>query len=143
MNLSEHFTLDEFTFSQAAARNNLDNTPDEETLENLKHTAECMEEVRELLGHPISINSAFRSPEVNKAVGSTSKKSHHLTGQAVDFTCRGFGTPREIVQAIVDSDIEFCQVILEFDRWVHISFVPGKNKNQALIIDSRGTREFS
>ncbi len=143
MNLSEHFTLEEMTFSEAASRRNLDNTPDEEALDNLKHTAECMEKVRDLLGSAIAVNSAYRSPEVNKAVGSTSKKSQHLSGQAVDFTCRGFGTPRDVVEAVIASDIEFDQIILEFDRWVHISFTKGRNRQQALIIDSNGTREFS
>lgn len=143
MNLSEHFTLEEMTFSEAAARKGLDNTPDEFSLDNLQHTAECMEQVRDLLAHPININSAYRSPEVNKAVGSTAKKSQHMSGQAVDFTCRGFGTPRDIVEAVVASDIDFDQIILEFDRWVHISFTKGRNRKQALIIDSNGTREFS
>lgn len=143
MNLTEHFTLAEMTFSQAAARKGLDNTPDEISLDNLQYTAECMEEVRDLLGHPINISSAYRSPEVNKAVGSTAKKSQHMSGQAVDFTCSGFGTPRDVVEAIIDSDIEYDQIILEFDKWVHISFTRGRSRQQALVIDNSGTRDFS
>lgn len=143
MNLTEHFTLAEMTFSQTAARKGLDNTPDEISLDNLQYTAECMEEVRDLLGYPINISSAYRSPEVNKAVGSTAKKSQHMSGQAVDFTCPSFGTPRDVVEAIIDSDIVYDQIILEFDRWVHISFTRGRNRRQALIIDNSGTRDFS
>lgn len=142
MNLSEHFTLEEFTFSQTAARKGIDNNPPEDVLEALQHTAECMEELRELLGHPININSAYRSPALNKAVGSKGT-SQHLTGEAVDFTCSGFGTPAEIVEHILDSDIEYDQVILEFDRWVHISFSQTRNRKQALIIDNSGTRAYA
>ncbi len=143
--LSEHFTLEELTFSQTAARKGLDNTPSKEIVLNLTYTANKLELVRELLGNkPLIISSGYRSPEVNKAVGSTAKRSQHLTGEAVDFTCPQFGTPRQIVKAIQASDIDYDQVILEFDRWVHISFTrSGSNRNQALVIDSSGTRLFA
>jgi len=60
----------------------------------------------------------------------------------VDFTCPKFGTPAQIVAALVESDIQFDQVILEFQRWVHISFSP-RNRRQALVIDKTGTRSFA
>lgn len=142
-NLSEHFTLEELTFSQAAARNNLNNIPVGAELENLKYTAECMEQVRDLLKFPIHINSGYRSPAVNKAVGSTAKHSQHMDGQAVDFTCQQFGTPEQIVKAIIKSGIEYDQVIHEFNSWVHISFKKADSRRQALVIDSEGTRFFA
>ncbi len=121
----------------------VDNTPGAEELANLAETAQAMEEVRELLGHPIHINSAYRSPAVNKAVGSKSKKSQHIEGRAVDFICPKFGTPRQIVEAIKESGIQYCQLILEYESWVHISFDKSNNRNQVLVIDSTGTRIFA
>ncbi len=142
--LSEHFTLEELTARKTARRLGLDNTPPQDVLENLTYTANKMEKVRELLGgNPIVISSGYRSPAVNKAVGSKSKKSQHLSGQAIDFTCPKFGSPRKIVEAIKNSDINYDQVIYEFDEWVHISFTQSDNRKQALTIDSQGTRLFA
>lgn len=142
--LSEHFTLEELTASQTARRLGIDNTPPKDVLENLTYTANKMEQVRELLGNnPIVISSGYRSPAVNKAVGSKSKKSQHLSGQAIDFTCPKFGSPRKIVEAITKSNISYDQVIHEFDEWVHISFTKSDNRKQALTIDSQGTRLFA
>lgn len=133
MQLSKYFTLAEFTVSQTASRNGINNNPPEEVLERLIHTAECMEKVRKLLGNPINISSGYRSPELNAAVkGATT--SQHLTGEACDFTCPRFGTPRQIVDKIRKSAIDFDQLILEFDSWVHISFKRGGNRKQVLAI---------
>ncbi len=141
MMLSPNFALSEFTESQTAARLGLDNDPPAELYETLKATARCMEDVRDLLGgKAVLVSSAYRSPEVNKAVGG-SASSQHTKGEAVDFTCPKFGTPREIVAKIKDSPLLFDQLILEFDRWVHISFST-RNRRQTLIIDRNGTRPF-
>ena len=141
MMLSPNFALSEFTESQTAARLGLDNDPPAELYETLKATARCMEDIRDLLGgKPVLVSSAYRSPEVNKAVGG-SANSQHTKGEAVDFTCPKFGTPREIVAKIKDSPLLFDQLILEYDRWVHISF-SSRNRRQVLIIDRNGTRPF-
>lgn len=141
-NLSEHFSLDEFTNSQTAARQGIDNTPDNRTLEALKLTASGLEQVRSELGNrPILISSGYRSPALNAAVGGA-QGSQHLLGQAVDFTCPSYGTPAEIVRKLVASNIQFDQVIVEFSKWVHISF-SSRNRRTALVIDSSGTREFA
>jgi hypothetical protein len=140
--ISTHFTIDELTHSQEAARRGLDNDPPLHVLDALKNTAYQMELVRLELGEkPILISSGYRSPEVNAAVGG-SKGSQHLLGQAVDFTCPTFGTPREIVQRLIDSAIQYDQVIEEFGKWVHISF-SDRNRRQALIIDKTGTRAYA
>ena len=142
MNLSEHFTLDELTFSQTAARNGIDNTPDARTIEALKLTCAGLEQVREVLqNRPIFISSGYRCAELNVKVGGQ-PGSQHLLGQAVDFTCPSFGNPRAIVQHLVESNIQFDQCIVEFDRWVHISF-SNRNRRHALVIDKNGTREFA
>ena len=141
--LSKYFTLEELTASQAAARHNLNNNPPPEALENLKFLTANMDKVREFLGHPIRVSSGYRSVAVNTAVGSKSSKSQHTQGLAMDFTCPGFGTPKQVVQAIIDSDFEYDQIIHEFNSWVHISFVKNKPRKQALVIDSKGTRSFA
>ena len=141
MNLSPHFTLAELTVSQTASRKGLDNTPPPDALANLKRTALGLEAVRIMLGAPISISSGYRSPAVNKAVGGA-VNSQHLTGQAVDLICPGFGKPERVVKAILASGLKFDQVIVEFDAWVHLSF-SDTPRMQALIIDRKGTRPFT
>ena len=141
MKLSKFFTLEELTVSQAAARQGLSNVPDAATLKTLTNTAKCLDAVRALLGVPIVVNSGYRSPLVNRAVGGASK-SQHVEGKAVDFIAPKFGSPRQIVEKILSSNISFCQIILEFDSWVHISF-SSDNRKQALVIDKQGTRIFS
>ena len=138
MNLSAHFTLEELTRSETALRKGLDNTPDAETIANLTELANGLEKVRELLGHPIHVNSAYRGPKVNSAVGG-SKNSAHMRGWAADIVCPGFGSPREVCHAIMSSTIDYDQLILEFDAWTHISFEPTMRR-QNLTIDGSGTR---
>lgn len=141
MQLSPHFTLAELTVSQSAARLGIDNNPPPEVIKNLERTALGLEGVRMLLGAPVLISSGYRSPVLNMEIGGA-KNSQHMTGQAVDFICPGFGSPAQIVKTIVNSGMQFDQVILEFDRWVHLSF-SDKPRRQALIIDRDGTRAFA
>jgi hypothetical protein len=141
MYLSTNFTLDEFTNSQTAERNGIDNTPPDSMLPTLRQTAYGLELVRTLLNNkPILISSGYRSPALNAAAGGA-QGSQHLLGEACDFTCPTYGTPEQVVRAIVASKIPFDQVIHEFGRWVHISFGP-RNRRQALTIDKMGTRPF-
>lgn len=141
MKLSPNFTLAEFTHSQIAAREGIDNTPSLAILDNIKFTANELEKVRALLGTPIIISSGYRSPELNTAAKG-SRSSQHLEGRAVDFTSPLFGSPKQIVEKILSSDIQYDQVIHEFNTWVHISFSP-RNRKQALVIDNNGTRNFA
>ena len=127
--LSANFTLAEFTHSEIATRKGIDNTPPEDVLANLHELAAQMEKVRYLLDAPIHINSAYRSPKVNAAVGGAST-SAHMTGQAVDFICPQFGTPLEVAKAIAASDIEFDQLIAE-GTWVHLG-IRGDMRRQVL-----------
>ncbi len=141
MKLSPHFDLSEFTTSEVAARKGIINDPPELIVEKLKATAAGMEQVRKLLGdRPVLISSGYRSAGLNKAVGG-SKTSQHVVGEAVDFTCPSFGPPRQIVEALIGK-LSYDQLILEFDRWVHISFSDAPRK-QVLIIDLSGTRRYS
>ena len=138
MHLSANFTLEELTRSEVALRKGLDNTPDAETIANLTELALALEKVRDLLGKPIHINSAYRGPKVNSAVGG-SKTSAHMKGYAADFVCPAFGTPQDICHSIMDSTIDYDQLIHEFGAWVHISIDP-QMRRMNLTIDSQGTR---
>lgn len=142
MNLSPSFTLEELTHTD---HREFDNMPNDEELANLYRLAEFLEQVKVVIGgKPIIVNSAFRSAEVNKAVGS-SDKSQHRRGCAADIRVPGM-TPDEVVRAIIGSDLEYDQVIREFDRWTHVSIPNTEDANpraMALIIDKTGTRAFA
>jgi uncharacterized protein YcbK (DUF882 family) len=142
MQLSQNFTLEELTHTD---HRELDNTPNDIEINNLKRLAEFLEQVKIVLGgKPVMVNSAFRSKAVNDAVGSKDS-SQHRVGCAADLRIPGM-TPDEVVKAIIASGIGYDQVIREFDRWTHVS-VPtdpmGKPRKQALIIDKQGTRAYS
>ena len=144
MNLSKNFTLEEMIASETASRHHIDQTPSNEVLMNLRRLALFLEDVRKLLGKPIHINSAYRSPLANEAVGGK-KTSQHCRGTAADLKVKGM-TPNEVVSAIVKSGLQYDQVIREFDAWTHISIPNGKDlppRKQALIIDKKGTRPFA
>lgn len=141
MNLSPHFTLEELTHTD---HRELDNTPNDAELENLKRLAEFLEEVKTVLGgKPIMVNSAFRSKAVNDAVGSKDTSQHRI-GCAADIRVPTM-TPDQVVRAIIASGLPYDQIIREFDRWTHVS-IPNtpeaKPRKQALIIDRSGTRAF-
>jgi hypothetical protein len=142
VHLSKYFTLEELIFSQTATRLNIDNKPSKSIILQLTKTATKLDNIRNLLNKPIFISSGYRGPILNARIGS-SITSQHLKGEAVDFTCKEFGSPRKVVLAILASGIEFDQLILEYDAWVHISFVDSGNRKQALIINKKGTRVFS
>lgn len=135
--LSPHFSLAELTRSDYAARHNISNVPMPRIIENLVFTAQCLEAVRSLLGHPMAVHSGYRSQEVNDAVGG-SLTSQHRYGLAVDFTCEAFGSPFEVCKAIEASPIQFDQLIHEYGQWVHISFVRREPRRSVLSIFSPG-----
>ena len=142
MNLPPHFTLEELTHTD---HREFDNTPNGDELANLVRLADFLEQVKVILGgKPIMVNSAFRSKQVNDAVGSKDT-SQHRVGCAADIRVPGM-TPDEVVKAIIASPLAYDQVIREFDRWTHIS-VPNSVSTAArkskLIIDKAGTRAYA
>ena len=131
------------TVSEIGARKGLDNTPNATEISNLVRTALLLEQVRALLKKPIIINSAYRSKAVNDAVGSKDTSQHRI-GCAADIRVPGM-TPKQVVEAIMKSDIPYDQIIREFDSWTHISVpdMPSRPpRKQALIIDRNGTRPY-
>ena len=142
MNLSEHFTLEELTFTD---HREFDNTPNATERANLVRLAGFLERVKTTLGgKPVMVNSAFRSKQVNDAVGSKDTSQHRL-GCAADIRVPSL-TPDQVVKAIMAAKLPFDQLIREFDRWTHISVtntLNGTPRNQVLIIDGKGTRPYA
>ena len=142
MKLTEHFTLEELTHTD---HRQFDNTPNDAEKANLERLALFLEQVKEVLGgKPIMVNSAFRSKQVNDAVGSKDTSQHRI-GCAADIRVPSM-TPDEVVKAVIASGIGYDQIIREFDRWTHISIpntAGGNPRRQSLIIDKTGTRTYA
>ena len=146
MNLTEHFTLEELTTTD---HREFDNTPNETERANLVRLAGLLELVKVALGgKPVMVNSAFRSKQVNDAVGSKDS-SQHRVGCACDIRVPGV-TPDQVVKAVIAAKLPFDQLIREFalptgGGWTHIS-IPndpkGKPRGQTLIIDKAGVRPY-
>jgi hypothetical protein len=136
MLLTPNFSLEQLTYSETAERERIDNTPSVEIVENLRLLARGLEQVRMLTGFPLEISSGYRCPELNSRVRGA-KTSQHTRGQAADFTCDEFGPPLDIIKTIRDSDIDFDQCILEYAKWVHISFSAAPRGKVLTIYDSK------
>ena len=139
--MTPNFTLAELTVTD---HREFKNEPNPSEIANLQRLAGLLEQVKSVLGGvPIMVNSAFRSKQVNDAVGSKDTSQHRL-GCAADIRVPGMA-PDAVVKAVIAAKLPFDQLIREFDRWTHIS-VPndpkGKPRGQALIIDSKGTRPY-
>lgn len=135
MNLSEHFTLEEATYSETAVRMDIPNQPNEQQLENMKKAAAGLEQLRAVSG-PLRINSWLRLPAVNVAVGG-SKVSSHMDGWAIDVSSTKM-TPIELCRKVEELDIKFDQMIHEFGRWMHISFAPEMRQQKLTIFKPEG-----
>ena len=141
MQLTPHFSLDQLMASETAARCGIDNSPTAAIVENLRETALGLEQVRSLLGQALDISSGYRCPALNEAVGG-SATSQHCEGRAVDFECPAYGSPAAVAQAIKRSDIAFDTLILEYGRWVHLSFAPSARRRVMTIYeDGKGYRD--
>lgn len=144
MQLSEHFTLEEMTQSQIGARHGIDNTPSDQEIDNLKRVCAMLEKVRALVGKPITVTSGYRAEAINSLLGSKNTSQHRL-GCAADIKVAGMPI-KQLFDAIIQSDIEYDQIILEYDAWVHISVPNTANdfcRHSKLVIDKSGTRAYS
>ena len=140
MKLTNNFTLEELTKSETALRQNIDNTPTDDVIANLRILAEkVLQPVREHYGRGVKVNSGYRSMAVNAAVGGVqgAKPSDHTRGMAADIEIPGLPNA-ELAQWIQDN-LEYTQVILEFytpgipdSGWVHVSYDPSNLKKQSL-----------
>lgn len=142
MNLSKNFTLNEFCKSYTADRLGIDNTPSPEIVRALIVTASGLQVIRNELCNKfeeevgIHVSSGYRCLALNKAVGGA-ENSDHTLGWAADITADDM-KPEELVRFCIEQDIQFDQVINEYDKWVHISFNP-RMRGHALRADRIGS----
>jgi zinc D-Ala-D-Ala carboxypeptidase len=137
MKLTNNFTKEELTKSETALRRGLDNTPTVEVVENLQTLAEkVLQPIRDHFARGVKVNSGYRAPEVNAAVGG-SKTSDHCKGMAADIEIPGL--PNAELAKWIEANLEYTQVILEFytqgipdSGWVHVSYDPANLKKQSL-----------
>lgn len=128
-----YFSIKELCHSDTADKNKLLNTPNVEQTDNMLNLIYyVLQPLRERIGQPIIINSGFRCPKVNSLVRGASN-SQHLEGKAVDFHIKGMAVS-EIIRFIKATNIEYDQLINEYDKWVHISFNKGHNRMQSFSI---------
>lgn len=128
-----YFTLHELTASAEARQNNIDNTPPPGVKVRLQNLiVHLLDPVREKWGAPITVNSGYRCPVLNKQVGGV-PASQHVKGEAADITAGSPAQNNQLFKMIIDSGIEFDQLIDEKGyRWLHVSYSPGKNRRQIL-----------
>ena len=126
--ISKHISYKESVYSITATRRGINNIPDDEQLTNMELVAEeVFEPLREWVGGPIKINSFFRCPKLNKAIGGSSK-SQHCYGQAIDIDDTFHKASNADMYNYIKDNLEFDQLIWEFGDnknpdWVHVSYV--------------------
>jgi hypothetical protein len=137
--ISKHITYDEGCFSNTAVARGINNHPNAEQLVNMKLVAEnCFEPAREHFKTPLKINSFFRSPALNKAIGGSITSQHTATnGAAIDIN--GLKIKNKDLGEWLMKNVMFCQIIFEFYdntkkdyQWIHISYDKNNNKKQVL-----------
>ncbi len=133
MQLTANFSLAELTVTGR----NMPNVPNEAEVASLRSLAEyILQPLRDALGKPVRVNSAFRSEAVNRAVGGTATSQHRL-GQAADVHVPGM-TSTEVAKKIVALGLPFDQVIEEFGSWVHVSYGPRHRRQQLTAVKRSG-----
>ena len=139
-NLSEHFLLGEFTRSKYPEVYNI---PSHEAIANMKRLCVWLEVLRNKVGHPIVINSGYRSPQLNRKVGGA-PTSNHLTGCAVDIRTSGFEQAIEYTAILIayatESNQEFDELLIEKNRygavWLHFAVRPKENRHKVNFINA-------
>ncbi len=142
LRLSDNFKLSELVKSSTADRLGIDNIPTTEVILNLERLClRVLQQIRDWYELPVKVNSGFRCPKLNQAIGS-SKKSQHLTGEAADIEI--YGLDNLELACWIRDNLEFDQLILEFydgtpqSGWVHVSLKEHGNRNECLTIN-KGT----
>lgn len=145
--ITKNFTLAELIYSATAAKKGIDNKPTEEHYKNMVSLCKnVLQPLREKLGKPINVNSCYRCPKLNAAVGGA-KTSQHCNGQAADIEINGMSNYD--LACYIRDNFEFDQLILEFcdnlkndknSGWVHVSYKDSGNRKQVLTINKSGTK---
>ena len=137
MRLSKNFTLSEITKSNTAKRLGIENAPNKEHLKNMQVLIrDLLQPLRAAIG-PIRVSSGYRNPQLNRAIGGSSK-SQHCKGEALDlqFWSKGEMCNKKIYEWVLKSGIEFDQMINEFDfSWIHIS-LKSNGKNRRMVLEA-------
>ena len=132
----KYFTIEELTRSATATARGIDNTPTPEIKANLERLVDkVLDGLREIYGKPITVNSGYRCPELNKAVGG-SKTSDHMKGFSADITASNKKENATLFQIIKDK-FDFDQLIWEkgnseYPDWIHVSYNPNRLRKQVL-----------
>ena len=145
--ITKNFTLAELTYSATASKKGIKNQPSEEHYKNIVTLCEkVLQPLRDKLGKPIVINSCYRCPELNTAVGGA-KTSQHCNGQAADIEIMGLSNYD--LACYIREHMDFDQLILEYadnlkndknSGWVHVSYKTSGNRHQCLTINKSGTK---
>ena len=145
--ITKNFTLKELTYSATAVKKGIENKPTEEHYKNMVSLCKnVLQPLREKLGKPIAVNSCYRCPKLNAAVGGV-KTSQHCNGQAADIEVMGMSNYD--LACYIRDNFEFDQLILEFcdnlkndknSGWVHVSYKDSGNRKQTLTINKSGTK---
>lgn len=120
-----YFTIEELVHSDYATLYGIDNRPDEKSMHSLRVLVqEVLDPLRDAYGAPIYVNSGYRCPELNRAVGG-SPGSHHLRGMAADITTGSRQGNRRLFDLVVSKRLKYTQLIDEKNfSWLHISYDP-------------------
>jgi hypothetical protein len=126
--ISNHISYKEGVYSTTAIRRGINNTPNDEQLANMELIAEkVFEPLRKWVDGPIKVNSFFRSVDLNKAIGGSSK-SQHCKGQAIDIDDTYGKAANSEMYHYIKENLDFDQLIWEFGdddnpNWLHVSYV--------------------
>lgn len=137
--ISKHISYTESVFSAKAKSAQIPNVPNETQLEAMQLVAEKLfEPLREWYGKPITINSFFRNPTVNKLVGGA-KNSNHMRGEAIDISAGSQVENKKLFDWCKSNFTEFNELIWEYGSavgpdWVHISFKRVGNRKKIICI---------
>ena len=133
--MAQHFTLSELLRSDTAEARRIQNIPPHVVLPRLNYLMDnCLDPIRPMWGKPIGVNSGYRSPALNAAVGGVAT-SQHVKGEAADITTGTVEGNKRLFDMICASDISFDQLIDEHNfRWLHISCKMGGIGNRRAIL---------
>lgn len=131
--MARYFAMAEMLRSATANARKIRNIPNHDEVRRLNALMDyCLDPIRELWGKPIGVNSGYRSPELNRAVGGKTT-SQHQRGEAADITTGTVEGNRQLFELIQASGIEFDQLIDENGyKWLHVSYVSNGNRKQVL-----------
>lgn len=131
----KYFTIEEMIKSSTATAKRIDNTPNQTVIDSLTKLIEAvLDPLREWYGKPIRVNSGYRCEALNEAVGSKTKKSQHLYGEAADITVGTKKGNKKLFEYIKDN-LPFDQLINESNfSWVHVSYREGRLRKQVLAL---------